>query len=128
MDICEDINKRIEKFINDYQKKMFGKAFFLDVEYRNVLIDLIWYREDRLKTHIHLCRINKLPEDSFAIQHARYYLKRLKDIEFKSFIHVMRLNTNYSWFGFSQKRKDEMNKELCEIAKKVVEKMKKEKL
>ena len=127
LDIGDDIKNRIEKFTEDYQKKMFGKAFFLDCVYRNVLIDLIWYRDSRLKTHLYLCKKNGIADDSFAVKHAKYYLKRLKDIELKSFIHVMRLDSKYSWFGFSQKRKDEMNKELCDIAKEVVQRMQKEK-
>ncbi len=122
MNICDGITKRVEEFTKDYNKKQFGKEFFLGIELSNVLTDLQWYRDNRLKTHLILCKSNGVDKSSFAVTHAEHYSERLRDIELKSFIHVLRLKE--SWFGYSKETQDKWNKELCEIAKEVLSEIK----
>ena len=110
MNISHKIDKRIEEYFTSYKKKQFGKGFFLDVETLNVLSDLIYYREEHLKAHLQLCRANKIPEENFAFKHALYYQKKLKDIELKSFIQIIKLKD--SWFVYSEAQKEKMNKNL----------------
>ena len=119
--ITHGIDVRLNKFKCDYDKKMFGKSFFLDIEVQNCMIDLIYHRE-QLEVHFKLCRINKVNLDSHPVTHATHYHKRLIDIELKGFLQILKIKD--PWFPYSQKQKDKMNAELCKIAKEVCKEMK----
>ncbi|MFA5419906.1 MAG: hypothetical protein WC341_15745 [Bacteroidales bacterium] len=122
MSICDDIEARLKKLMEDWKKKAFGLQFFYSIELDNCIIDLTYMRDTYLKAHLQLCRQNKMPKTGFAVKHAEHWMKRLENVESMSFIRVMRLAE--SWFGFSQTAKDKMNKELCKIAEEVIAGMK----
>lgn len=117
-DIAKTIDKRIDKFFDVYKDKMFGKQFFLDIDYGNVLIDLIYFRDETIKAHLSICKQYKLKTDCFAVEHIKWYNERLNNIELKSFLSV--LNLKEPGFHYNEKTKKEINDEMKRILDKIL--------
>ena len=107
--LVNNYKNRVEKFSKSYEEQRFGKTFFLNIEYRNVLEDLIYYR-NQFKQHMSICISNGISKNSFAYQHCSgFYLKQLEDIELKSFISVLRIhNPNFGYSVEVQKKQYEI--------------------
>ncbi len=118
MNICNDIDERIRKFETEYKEMKFGKQFFLDIEVRNVLMDLIYYRDEQLKAHLQLCRMLKIDKNQFAVEIAMYRLKWLKDIELKSFISILKII--HPMFGLSEVEQKRRNEELSRLVNEIL--------
>jgi hypothetical protein len=117
MNICNDIDERIRKFETEYKEMKFGKQFFLDIEVRNVLMDLIYYRDEQLKAHLQLCRMLKIDKNQFAVEIAMYRLKWLKDIELNrsSYIKII-----HPMFGLSEVEQKRRNEELSRLVNEIL--------
>lgn len=114
----DGLDKRIKKLVDDYKRKMFGLRFFVDIEYGNFITDILWWRE-QMKIHLSLARQNKIPEDSFSVQHVKHLLWRIENLELMGVIKAMRLDNPY--FGYSNKFKKKSQEEMNRIASEVME-------
>lgn len=112
-----NLKKRISESIASYQKQDCNKYFFLNIEIRNLKRDLVWYRDEVLKTHLFLCNHHELDRDCFAVEHVEYHIKKLVNIEEKNFIQIFRIVD--PWWGYSEKAKNDMNKHIIDIIKKM---------
>ena len=121
MDVTDKINERLRKFVEEYFSMQFGKRFFLDILVRNVLMDLAYYRDSHLKAHLQLCRQNKIPKTAFAVEHAEHYLKRLNDVELKSFVQIIKM-VDFN-FPLSAEERTRRGKETSRIANEILEEL-----
>ena len=83
----------------------FPLKFFLDVDFKNKIKDLVYHRDEILKPHLVLCKSLNIPKGE--LDHVCYLYESLVDIEYKSFIQVMRVNK--PWYGYSKDHKKKLN-------------------
>lgn len=113
----DGLEKRIDKLFEDYNKKMFGLRFFVNIEYDNFITDILWWRE-QMQIHLSLAKQSGIEESSFSVQHVKHLLNRIKDLELMGVIKAMRLKNHY--FGYSEAFRKRSNEELNRIANEVM--------
>ena len=84
---------------------IFPLKFFLDVDFRNKVQDLVYYRDYILKPHLQFCESTGVSKDDYG--NSSWMYNKLAGIEYKSFIQVMRVHK--PWYGYSEAHKKKLN-------------------